>query len=191
MTEIEQELPDLFMLYERHPGLTREVASSNAQAACVCLQRHHESPRSVRISTGEDSEIRTYRVIWLLPDARARRSWANPDDATETGAYAVALASLEARHGLVALARTGRYSGSDWWIGESGSHVDGDGELNLEAAIRLEVSGIDLLRDESQLRSRVAAKLRQATRPSGTAAKAVVVVFSALRVAFRDTQIVR
>ena len=139
-------------------------------------------PVSLEVSSWSDGTAQRYAVTWTVPDERAQRAWANPDDATEAGAYAVALASLEARFGLVALARTGRHSGSDWWIGSPTV----DTELDLENAMRLEVAGMDRASDEAHVIARLSRKVEQVRKAGTGPARAVVVAFSARRVAFRD-----
>jgi len=43
--------PALGALHERHYGLTKELEAAWAQAAEVCLSRHHESPAALTVST--------------------------------------------------------------------------------------------------------------------------------------------
>ena len=176
-------LPDLVTLHLRHQGLTPELSAANAQAAFVCLNRHHAPPTPFDVSTWSDGLTERYLLTWISPQEPAMRAWANPDDATEAGAYAIALASLEARYGQFALSRTGRHTGSDWWIG----YPSVDTELNLEKAMRLEVAGMDRSSDEAHLLSRLSRKVEQVRKASSAPARAVVVAFSARRVAFRDT----
>ena len=78
---------------ERHFGLTPEVASNYLQAACVCLDRHHETP--VEFSLNSDSQEILTVVKWEPTDNRIKNAWANKDDATRDGAYAIGLASTE------------------------------------------------------------------------------------------------
>ncbi len=86
-------------LHRRHPGLTLAVCSAYAEAAAVCLGRHHVSPQAVR-TTDERAE-QSYVVTWLGPSKRQEAAWANRDDATRDGAYSVALAVVEAHLGMV------------------------------------------------------------------------------------------
>lgn len=176
-------LPGLATLHERHPGLTAELSAANAQAAAVCLSRHHSPPTLVDVSVWSDGSTARYLLTWTVPDERALRAWANPDDTTEAGAYAVALASVEAHFGQVALSRTGRHTGSDWWIGP----LTDESELDLENALRLEVAGMDRASDEAHLLARLTRKVDQVRKASSAPARAAVVAFSSRRVAFRDT----
>src|SRR4051812_15551575 len=99
-------------LPERHFGITVEIGGSYAQAAAVCLSRHHVPPAAVQISVdGVDTDL--HRVNWLVPDTRIRAAWANDEDATRDGAYGMVLAAADTHLGLVTLGRTPVGSGAD------------------------------------------------------------------------------
>lgn len=80
-------------LQERHYGLTPALAEVLAEAATVCLDRHHRSPESFRII--QERGKTDARADWAAPDERTKGAWANKDDATEVGACCLALAALE------------------------------------------------------------------------------------------------
>ncbi len=170
-------------LHRRHPGLTLAVCSAYAEAAAVCLGRHHVSPQAVR-TTDERAE-QSYVVTWLGPSKRQEAAWANRDDATRDGAYSVALAVVEAHLGMVTTTRTARRSGTDYYLVPVGVAVD-VGELDLEESIRLEVSGIGDPTTEAAVLYRLAQKVDQARKASsGLPAMAAVVAFGEPRVALR------
>ena len=121
---------------DRHIGLTPEVASCYLQAACVCLDRHHESPTEFPLNC--DSQETLTVVEWKPTDDRIKKAWANKDDATRDGAYAMALASTELSKGLVAIHRAETKTGADYYV----APVDGSSD-DLENWYRLEVSGTD------------------------------------------------
>ena len=88
-------------LAERHEGLTEAVGDSYAEAARICLDRHHQSPVDFEIrSAGTQTAAVTE---WERTDDRTRRAWANEIDTTEAGAYACALAAVELSQGRVAV----------------------------------------------------------------------------------------
>ena len=180
--EIEQLRLD--RLHETHAGVTPEVNAAYLQAAAVCLGRLHEPPRNVAVCSdqGDDAE---YQASWPIADERARRAWEDRD-ATRDGAYCVVLAALEAHIGLVAIARAAVGTGADYLIGTPGSFTHADGELDLENAQRLEVSG-DLECDAlSELQYRTGLKLTQLRRgKSSLPGIAGVVAFNMLRVELR------
>ena len=141
-------------LAERHDGLTEPIAESFAEAARVCLDRHHESPVDFAIdNSGEKTDAVTE---WETPDDRMRRAWANEIDTTEFGAYACALAAVELSKGLVAVRRAETKTGADYYVAPVGSPAD-----DLENCIRLEVSGVDR-GPSSAVAQRLNAKLEQA-----------------------------
>jgi hypothetical protein len=137
---------------DRHSGLTPEVASCYLQAACVCLDRHHEPP--VEFSLNSDSQETLTVVEWKPTDDRIKKAWANKDDATRDGAYAVALASTELSKGLVAIHRAETKTGADYYVAPVNASSD-----DLENWYRLEVSGTDL--DEIQVKARLNTKVEQ------------------------------
>jgi len=121
---------------DRHVGLTPEVAACYLQAACVCLDRHHEPPTD--FSLDSDSQVTLTAVKWNPTDDITKRAWANKDDATRDGAYALALASTELSKGLVAVHRAETKTGADYYVAPIDAFSD-----DLENWFRLEVSGTD------------------------------------------------
>ena len=163
---------EIHNLSDRHEGLTESIAESYAEAARVCLDRHHESPTEFDIdSSGEKTEAVTE---WAAPDERIRRAWANEIDTTELGAYACTLAAVELSKGLVAVRRAETKTGADYYVAPMGSSVD-----DLENCLRLEVSGIDH-GSSSSVAQRLRIKLQQAASgESNLPAMAGVVGFRA------------
>jgi hypothetical protein len=140
----------------RHPGLTKAIGDSYAEAAAVCLSRHHESPADVNAIV---SDIETECALpWEAPSNAVVRAYANEIDATEQGAYAVSLAAVEALSGLVAVSRAETMTGADYYVAPIGSDLD-----DLENCIRLEVSGVNT-GGKTVVQSRLKAKLEQTAR---------------------------
>ena len=163
-------------LSARHPGLTDAVGRSFAEAACVCLDRHHVSPIGISIDgTGAKHEA---IAQWEPADERTRDAWANEIDATEFGAYGIALAVVEIVEGMVALRRAETHTGADYYIAPPNARA-----RDLEAWFRLEISGVDR-GDEITVRQRLRDKVRQAVDgASNLPALAAVVGFRAKLVA--------
>ena len=155
-------------LNDRHPGLTKEVAAYYAQGAQVCLDRHHEPPRALRIESG--SVLSECQLNWEVTNQDVRLAWANAEDATRDGAYIVALAALEVTEELVAGHRAQSRSGADYFVAPKGT-PKGD----LEASLRLEVSGIDKS-DPTKMRTRLEKKKEQTRRGESDAPAVVAVV---------------
>lgn len=160
MNDEQRRFPDLRALHTRHRGMTIAVCHAYAEAAFVCLSRHHEPP--IDISVAEQPFV----MVWDVPGDRARGAWANRVDAVEAGAYAMAIAAVEVTRGWFALSRAETVMGADYYVGPPGA--------DLEDAYRLEVSGVDS-GDAGVLRARLSRKIRQ-TRAGRSASPALACV---------------
>lgn len=168
-------------LSDRHLGVTPALSSGYYEAACVCLDRHHAPPQEVTIIDNDDADIA--EITWEASDQRTRNAWANRDDATEAGAYCLALANAEITRGLVAVSRAQGRTGVDYYLGPADSALE-----DLETSVRLEVSGTD----EGTL-STIKARLRQKREQAGRVdsnlpALATVVGFAMLRIESADVR---
>ncbi len=120
----------------RHAGVTDAISACLAEAARVCLDRHHQPPTEFDIDKRGE---RTGTIAeWEETDARTRSAWANEVDATEAGACACVLAALELCAGLVAVHRAETKTGADYYVAPAGRPP-----ADLEECVRLEVSGVD------------------------------------------------
>lgn len=178
-TDVAGPLPVLADLHQRHPGFYANLCGAYADAARVCLSRHHESPQLLRI---QDEVTNTERnIAWHPPTAQVRAAWDNSDDATRDGAYAVSLATVEVTRSLVAVGRARTKSGADWLLVPA-AEVEPD---DFEGTIRLEVSGVD----EGTVGARFNEKVKQAQAgDSNLPAIVSVVGFQALRVRVGDVE---
>ena len=166
-------------LSERHYGVSQGVSDSYAEAACTCLERHHASAVDFQI---EDKEVSSAgKASWPPVSDRTKAAWSNETDATEQGAYALALAAIENSRGLVAVRRAETKTGADYYLDVPGAEV-----LDLETAKRLEISGVDE-GAASVVRTRLRQKLEQARRgESNLPAIACVVGFQSLQIMAED-----
>src|SRR5204862_810538 len=103
-------------------GLTSAVAANNAEAAAVCLGRHHTPPTTFTIKDGAATQ--PAQVEWVTPDARTLGAWNNRVDATEMGGYACVIAGVELAKGYLAVRRAEILTGADYYIGPPGSGVE-------------------------------------------------------------------
>lgn len=157
-------------LENRHPGLTKEIAACYVQAASVCLDRHHQSPLRFAVDGGTKKDV--FEVAWTVTSAADRVAWANTDDATRDGAYAVALAVIEQQERLVAVGRAWGRTGADYFVAPAGTPV---GEF--EHSTRLEISGVDS-GDQKIVMARLSQKIEQTKRgDSDTPAITAVIGF--------------
>ncbi len=178
--------PRLSALHERHRGVTPALATVYEEAASVCLSRYHTPPTTLTVSQ-EDQPKSQYSADWRLPTARERAVYANQDHATEKGAYGLALGAAEVHLGLVAVGQAEGRTGADYYLMplSNASIEEDDAEINLEDAIRLEISGIDRSDDYIFL-ARLRHKIEQTRRgKSNLPALAGVVAFNLCRIGFR------
>jgi hypothetical protein len=168
-------------LCNRHPGVTPGISAAYAEAAIVCLGRHHHSPQ--RVFLKDNLTEMGCTVEWKAADERTLDGWANEHDATEYGAYGLALAAIELTRGMVAVRRAETRTGADYYLG-----LPGSADADLETSLRLEVSGTDLGNDDA-IQTRLREKLRQAERGSSNLpALATVVGFAALKIVTADVK---
>ena len=149
-------LPALHDLHQRHPGLTPLLCGSYAEAASVCLSRHHASP--VEFDVVKQGIATSRQVAWVTPDDRVKRAWNNNDDATRDGAYSLSIAAVEVELGLLAVQRAETRTGADYYMAPTPAK-------SLETAYRLEVSGVDH-GNEKTIQRRLIEKVQQARRGS-------------------------
>lgn len=142
-------------LDDRHLGLLPSTAANYLDAARVCLDRHHKPPTNFHLSN--DSHITETRLDWIPTNDRDRNAWANLDDATRDGAYALALAAIEHLRGFVAIRRAQSRTGADYYINPMGQDPD-----DFENCYRLEISGTNL--GITAINQRLREKLIQAQR---------------------------
>jgi hypothetical protein len=168
-------------LDQRHPGLTESVAGSFAEAARVCLDRHHTSPILFDIRRGANSC--TAAAAWEATDQRTKLAWANKDDTTRDGAYCVAIAVIELTDGRVAVSRAETRTGADYYLGKPCEQLE-----DLERSLRLEVSGVDE-GNLTTLKTRLGQKVWQAkSGDSSLPAVAAVVGFASKTVLTADVE---
>ncbi|HUL00201.1 MAG TPA: hypothetical protein VLX29_05020 [Nitrospirota bacterium] len=141
-------------LAERHRGITPAVGESYAEAARVCLDRHHASPVDFNVDNAGTTNVTV--VEWIPTNEKIKDAWANEIDTTEAGAYACALAAVELTNGMVAMRRAETRTGADYYIAPPNVDLE-----DLENCYRLEVSGVDK-GAASIIHQRLRAKLEQA-----------------------------
>jgi hypothetical protein len=155
---------------DRHHALTPALAASYLEAARICLDRHHLSPKEFTIENDGTESVAL--LDWEKTDDRIQAAWANQDDATRDGAYSVALAATELVRGMVAVRRAETRTGSDYYIS-----LPGEDETDLEKWLRLEVSGTSSDK-KSVVKQRLREKLDQASKgDSNLPAVAAIVGF--------------
>lgn len=152
LTDNNLPLLPLDRMADRHRGLTPSIAGSYLEAARACLDRHHISPKEFIMENDREDSIA--QVIWELTDDRTRAAWANKDDATRDGAYALEIAATELLRGMVAVHRAETRTGADYYIAPTNQDLE-----DLEGCYRLEVSGTNS--DKSEVKRRLRVKIEQ------------------------------
>lgn len=157
------------------PALTSEIGAYFVQACYVCFALNNHPARLQLQVSGAFSEL--FTVEW--PGAvsnQMKRAWNDPDEATEQGAYGIAILLIRALTSHTVIERSRKGSGFDYWIGD----VTDDTSAPFERKARLEASGI-AKGTNAMIRSRVVRKLNQTKASDGVyPAYIVVVEFSRL-----------
>ena len=109
-------------------------------------------------------------LAWRPVDDQQRRCYADMQEATEWGAYAVAILVVKEVTAKVVIQRSKKGTGFDYWLGDDDS--DDDPFVGLS---RLEVSGI-LTGTTSQIDSRMKQKKEQIAPTDHVASGLVAVV---------------
>lgn len=166
MTDSDPPLLPLQNMAERHQALTPFIAGSYLEAARVCLDRHHTSPKEFTLDDDEVPSIA--KVEWESTDNRSKEAW-DRDDATEAGACAFAIAAIELLRGMFAIRRMQKYTGADYYIALTNESLE-----DLENCFRLEVSGTNS--DKAELKKRLRIKIDQTRRGNSNLPALVAIV---------------
>jgi hypothetical protein len=147
-----QKTINLAALSDGMPGLTPACGTSLAESAAVCLEdRQHEVGATLRLS---GMKTAVFRIEWPPVDERQRLCYNDIQEATERGAYGVAILMVREVTGKVVVERSKKGPGFDYWIG------DHDDDSLFSGKARLEVSGI-LSGTAAQIDARVRQKKAQ------------------------------
>ena len=178
-------LPDLENLHLRHFGLTPAVCASHAEAARVLLDSHGNPPATVAVGRYEASTVTEYTLDWRRVTVREQAAWFEITDATEAAAYSVAISAAEAELELFAVQRVPKGRGADYWVQATPIINLRDGLLDLENAIRFEVTGIEVDRGATYFLRRLSKKVDQIKAGGTDGGWAVAVSFPTHQVSFR------
>ncbi len=161
-----QKTINLAALCDGMPGLTPACGTSLAESAAVCLEdREHHVGAILRL-TG--LKTAAFRIEWPPVDEQQRLCYNDIQEATERGAYGVAILMVREITGKVVVERSKKGPGFDYWIGEN------DDDSLFSGKARLEVSGI-LSGTAAQIDARVRQKKAQ-IKPSDHLAPGYIAV---------------
>ena len=156
------------------PGITRVKGNELAQAGAICLesQGHRQGIRLMVQGYVSNS----HPLSWTPANNQARRTWNDPNEATEVGATGIAVLLAIREIGYTVLARSWQGTGFDYWLGNADTSNISAIEREVTTELRdilqndklvvrgiLEVSGIRTGNDH-QIRARMQQKLQQIDR---------------------------
>jgi hypothetical protein len=156
----------LEMLAEGFSPISQACGQMMAEAGAVSLDQQGH-PCGVRLFV-EGSFSTCLEVHWTGDITEPmRRSWNDPDVATEHGAYGIAILLIRTLTGYTIIERSRKGTGFDWWLGN-------EDEL-FQAKARLEVSGI-ARGDNKAISSRISVKKTQTRQSDELKLPAFIVV---------------
>ncbi|MGP0069161.1 MAG: hypothetical protein ACLQGP_36875 [Isosphaeraceae bacterium] len=126
---------ELDQLRKGYPCLMPESGARLACAGAICLEERKHRKGVILVVTG-DFEA-SFRLGWPRTSLQVRNEWADPQEATEDGACAVAILLVDVLTEYHVVQRSWKTTGFDYWIGPKKK-----AGLLLQKTARLEVSGI-------------------------------------------------
>ena len=167
MDEPEQKALSVLPLDAGTSGLLDTAAGYMGACAAVCLENgKHQSGVSMGI---EGDGVAVFRLTWEVLTEKHRRTCADLQEATEYGAYGVAILVVRALTGKTVLERSAKGPGFDFWVGD-----EEDRDLPFQGLTRLEVSGI-LSGDAKAVKQRASVKRNQ-VKPSDDQGPALIAI---------------
>lgn len=139
------------------PAISPAFGKALAEAGGVCLESQGHSVGVQLIVRGYSDN--SYALAWSPITEQSRRSWNDPEYATEHGALGIAVLIAKAEIGYSVIEASRRGTGFDYWLGEKSEMSD----ESLIYKAGLEISGIRH-GDDHIIRARVREKLQQANR---------------------------
>jgi hypothetical protein len=148
-------------------GLLKSLADYMGACGAVCLNHAQHQPGVQMDVEGDHSG--SFLLYWETLTEQYFRTCADLQEATEYGAYGIAILMIRELTGKTVLQRSAKGPGFDFWVGDEETD-----ELPFQGLTRLEVSGI-LNGSAADVRVRVSVKKKQ-VRPSDALGPAFIVV---------------
>ena len=158
---------DLNELGDGLPAITPSFGRALAEAAGVCLESQGHAVLTQITIRGHVSIEQP--LVRPQVTEQTRRTWNDPDEATEYGATGIAVLLARQELGYLVIERSVKGTGIDYWMGDESD------ALSFERKARLEISGIRS-GSSSAVRDRVRQKLQQTTPSDGSLTAFVIVV---------------
>jgi len=148
-------------------AITKHFGGALAEAAAVCLhEEKHQSPVTIVLNGKYPG---TLLLTWPPVTDQMVRGNADPQYATELGAYGIAILVVKYAGGFAVIQRSVKGTGFDYWLGAAFDAPP------FQSKARLEVSGIRS-GDDDTVRARVRTKEKQTKQSDDTQLSALVVV---------------
>jgi len=148
------------------PGVSPRIGAALAEACAVCLDnQRHQNGVALSVTGAVD---KSYSLQWQQITNQQRRAHFDLQDATEMGAYSIAILLAVDLTNYTVIQRSRKGTGFDYWLGYKNDPV-------FQNAARLEVSGI-LNGNAGDINARVKQKREQVKRSDATGLPAYIVV---------------
>ena len=167
-------------------GMSPVYGAFLAEAASHCLKTNqHPDPVALYV-TGDDCFVA--HLGWCRSAVPDDATWTDLQEATEYGAYGIAIIVALPVTNTSRVERSAKGPGIDYWVGDSGDRTG-----IFQRSARLEVSGI-LKGDKTKIATRLKEKISQTNRSanSGLSAYVAIVEFSSpeARLVTKATEII-
>jgi len=149
------------------PGLSASRAGFMGECAAACLEINNHAS-GVRLAV-EGCSTSEFALEWRALTKQQTASCGDLQEATEHGAYGVAILVVKELTGKNIVERSAKGTGFDWWMGERES------DLPFQNCTRLEVSGI-LEGGPSEIASRMKIKRKQVSPTDGLGTAHIAVI---------------
>ena len=156
------------------PALTVGAGTYLCESASVCLAQNGLSIGVLLKVSGIRNT--SFALKWPSITQQLLDTYNDLQDATEDGAYGIAILLLRELEGLTVIQRSRKGTGFDYWLGD-GTRFGSDPSLVFERLARLEVSGI-LKGTTADKKARLTQKRKQVQRSAGIPAYIVIVEFN-------------
>jgi hypothetical protein len=156
------------------PALTPTLGKVMAECCAVCLddQKHSKGVIFKVASDKEGKQAQDFVIQdWEIVTENLKRCWRDLNEATELAASGIAILLIIQLTEFTTVERAVRTTGIDYWLGTK----EDAGQNIFSRHARLEISGL-LSGTESQIRSRVRYKLKQAQQSDYSMLPAFIVV---------------
>ncbi len=158
---------DLNELGDGLPAITPNFGKALAEVAGVCLESQGHAQLTLMTISGHITM--KLSLAWPGVTDQARRTWCDSEEATEYGATGVAVLLARQELGYLAIERSPKGTGIDYWLGDESS------ALSFERKAKLEISGIRR-GSSGDVRARVRQKIERAYSSDDSLPVFVVVV---------------